>query len=127
MRVTADAGPLIHLARAGQAQADWFHRRQPRRPEVVVALSTFLGRGEAEAIALAADRTDTLLLIDEGQGRRIARELGISIKGTLGLLLDGHHAGRVSDLADAIGRMRDRGTWIADDVVAAILRAARRR
>jgi predicted nucleic acid-binding protein len=85
------------------------------------------GRGEAEAIALAAERKGTVLLIDEGLGRRVAARLGIEVRGTLGLLLQGHRAGAVPDLERAIGRMRERGSWVGDDLVAAVLAASRGR
>ena len=161
MRVVCDAGPLIHLARAGHfdllqdlfgrvlippavyqevairgkgedgsnelVQATWIQPRHPRRSSLVAALATFLGSGEAEAIALAGERPHTLLLIDEPHGRRVARNMRITIRGTLGILLQGFRAGSVPDLEAAISRMRERGTWIADDLVAAILAASRRR
>ena len=104
----------------------WIERRSIRRAALATALNAFLGRGEAEAIAPASERRDSLLLIDEAQGRPVARQLGIPIRGTLGLLLEGHRAGHVSDPAGAIQRMRERGTWIADDLVAAVLAAARK-
>ena len=44
--------------------------------------------GEAEAIALAMQIAADLLLIDDGEGRRIAKELGLTITGLLGVLLD---------------------------------------
>jgi len=37
------------------ARAKWIGRRRPRRADLVAALCAFLGRGEAEAIALAAE------------------------------------------------------------------------
>ncbi|MBI2000889.1 MAG: DUF3368 domain-containing protein [candidate division NC10 bacterium] len=107
------------------ARSGWIHQRRPHRADLIAALGTFLGRGEAEAIALAGERTNTLLLIDETHGRRVARNMGIMVRGTLGVLLDGHRGGHVADLGGAIGRMRERGTWIADDLVAAVLAAAR--
>lgn len=161
MRVVCDAGPLIHLARAGHFEllqdlfgrvlippavyqevairgkgedgsnelvhATWIQQRHPRRSSLVVALATFLGSGEAEAIALAGERPHTLLLIDEIHGRRVARNMRITIRGTLGILLQGFRAGSVPDLEAAISRMRERGTWIADELVKAILAASRRR
>ena len=117
MRVVCNSSPLIHLTRAGH-----FNLLQ-----VLLALSAFLGRGEAEANALAAERKGTLLLIDEAQGRRVARSMGIAIRGTLGVLLQGHRAGHVADLEGAIKRMRERGTWIGDEVIATVLAAARGR
>jgi predicted nucleic acid-binding protein len=108
-------------------RATWIQQRHPRRLTVVAALVTFLGVGEAEAIALAGERPDTLLLIDETHGRRVARNMKIVVRGTLGILLQGFRAGHVPDLEIAVSRMRERGTWIADDLVAAILAASRRR
>lgn len=107
--------------------ARWISQQRPRRREVVTALGAFLGRGEAEAIALASEKTGTLLLIDEAHGRRVARQMGIEVLGTLGLLLKGHREKHVQDLKMAVDRMRERGTWIADDVVEAVLAAAARR
>ena len=109
------------------SRAKWIHRRRPRREDIVKALGTFLGLGEAEAIALAAERKGTLLLIDEVHGRRVASRMGIPIKGTLGLLLEGYRARHVPDLQVAVARMRERGTWIDEDVVTTILAAARER
>ena len=109
------------------ASAAWVQRRHPRRSTLVAALGTFLGLGEAEAIALAGERPHTLLLIDETHGRRVARNMRIAVRGTLGILLQGYRAGHVADLEGAIARMRERGTWIADDLVEAILAAARSR
>ena len=69
----------------------------------------------------------TLLLIDEVHGRRVAREMGIAVKGALGVLLQGYRDGHVLDLGAAITRMRERGTWIDQGVIGAVMRAARAR
>ncbi|HSB78640.1 MAG TPA: DUF3368 domain-containing protein [Candidatus Methylomirabilis sp.] len=107
------------------ARSVWIHQRQPRRADLIAGLGTFLGRGEAEAIALAAERPNTLLLMDESHGRRVAGNMGITVRGTLGVLLDGHRGGHVPDLRGAIVRMRERGTWIAEELVVAILAGTR--
>ncbi|WP_240469795.1 DUF3368 domain-containing protein [Cyclobacterium sp. SYSU L10401] len=43
--------------------------------------------GEASSIGLAASFDNALLIIDEGKGRKVAKELGISITGSLGILI----------------------------------------
>lgn len=50
------------------------------------ALRTRLDAGEAEAIALAVSLGATLL-VDERKGRLVAGELGLRVRGTIGVLL----------------------------------------
>lgn len=45
-----------------------------------------LDRGESQAIKLAGATGSELLIIDERDGRRVAKEIGLRITGTLGVL-----------------------------------------
>lgn len=51
-----------------------------------VAYQLGLGPGETEAIALAAETSADLLLLDEVAGRREALKRGLAISGTLGVI-----------------------------------------
>ncbi len=46
-----------------------------------------LGAGEREVLALALERSHPLVILDDSFARRFARRLGLSLTGTLGLLL----------------------------------------
>lgn len=50
-------------------------------------LNLHLDKGESSAIALALEKDNSLLIIDERKGRKIAKDLGISITGILGVIL----------------------------------------
>ena len=54
-----------------------------------------LDPGEREAIALALERGVPLILMDETKGRRQARSLQLSVRGTLGVL---EHAARLKKI-----------------------------
>jgi hypothetical protein len=52
----------------------------------LLALATDLGKGEAEAIAIAHER-NALLILDDGLARRHAKVVGVTLTGTLGVLV----------------------------------------
>jgi predicted nucleic acid-binding protein len=73
-------------------------------PSVVPFTLRSLDAGEAEAIALALEKRTDLLLIDERDGARAARELGLSVTGTLGVLDQAAGLGLI-DLPTAFARL----------------------
>jgi predicted nucleic acid-binding protein len=63
-----------------------------------------LDPGEQEAIALAQSVGASLVLLDEKRGRQAARDLGLEVSGTLGVLDRAARRGLV-DLADSLKRL----------------------
>ncbi len=87
-------------------------------------LRSDLDLGEAAAIALARARGADLLLIDERQGRRIARGLGLEVKGTIGVLLQAKRRGLIDRLQPILELLQEQGAWIKEDLLHAVLAAA---
>ena len=84
--------PAFAAAASLQVAADargagWLQVASAGNRPLVTQLETVLDPGEAEAIALAVERASSLLLIDERDGRQVARTLGVPLTGTLGVLL----------------------------------------
>ncbi len=92
--------------------ATWIVRRRLRRLDVANVLAAELDRGEAAAIALALQEKADYLLIDERAGRRFARQSGLKIKGTLGILIEGVRRELITDLQPILDEMIAEGTWI---------------
>ena len=69
-------------------------------------LSSSLDRGAAEAISLAVAIQADWLLIDERDGRKAARQIGLQLTGTLGILAKAKMTGRISSLQREIEMLR---------------------
>jgi len=59
---------------------------KPRNRLLVTSLVDPLGHGEAEAIVLALELSSNYICIDDKKARQKAKQLGLSVKGTLGIL-----------------------------------------
>jgi len=99
------------------AAAHWVHRSAVSNRALVVALQRDLDRGEAESIALALELDADLVLLDEREGRRAARRLGLRVVGVLGLLLEAKAKGLVPALRPYLDALRERaGFYLSDGV-----------
>jgi predicted nucleic acid-binding protein len=54
---------------------------------------TRLDRGERDTLALALGMGSHLILMDEAEGRQVARARGLAIRGSLGILIGAHRRG----------------------------------
>ena len=89
----------------------------------LLALATDLGRGESEAIAIAHER-QALLILDDGLARRHANLLGITLTGTLGVLLKAKERGHISQIAPMVARLTELGFHLSAQTRDAILNLA---
>ena len=111
----SDALVLEKLERDGWLKVDKL--TQPSSEKVVRELTEVIGNGEAEAIALAAERQDRLWM-DDQKGRQVASLYGIETTTTLGLLFELLVDGILpkTDYRKNVKNYASQG-WIAPDVV----------
>jgi uncharacterized protein len=65
-----------------------------------------LDPGERAAISLAVEHPNSLLIIDERRGREVARELGVRVTGTVGVLLQAKQNQLIAKVRPLLDRLR---------------------
>jgi predicted nucleic acid-binding protein len=123
LRVEEDL-PGSQAAREAIA-AGWLRMQEVPDRALVGILERDLDAGEAEAIAMAVHMKADLVLIDEREGRRIAKSLGLKVTGVLGILLRARSEGRLASMRSALTPLQEQvGFRIGQDLLARILREA---
>lgn len=92
------------------------------RSPLLSLLEEDLDAGEAAAIALAVSIRADLVLVDEMRGRAVARRLGLSVVGTVGLVVMARRRGLIDAAAPVLAAVRTRGgLWVSDKLVEEVL------
>jgi hypothetical protein len=120
LRNVPDSAVLNTIEQA--RRAGWLRTRHTTNLSLVSLLTVELHPGEAEAIALALEIKAGYLLIDERDGRLLARQLGLRLTGVLGVLLRAKRTGRIQSLKAEIDALRTQARFfIASGLEKAIL------
>jgi predicted nucleic acid-binding protein len=98
------------------AVGTWMEIRPVQEPLLARGMFT-LGRGEAEAIALALEIKADVILLDDKRARRAAKFMGLSLSGTIGVLRLALEEGRIEDWEKVLKELKTRGFWISEEVI----------
>ena len=85
-----------------------------------LAVSAMIGRlhrGEVEVIVGAGEQKVSGVILDDGYARSKAKQLGLSVTGTLGVLVAGHHQGVVPDLNSDIDSLLKIGLRVSGSII----------
>jgi len=93
----------------------WLRRMEPRAlPSEWLALD--LGPGELAAMALALENPAHVVLLDGALARRIAQAAGLTVWGTLKVLLEAKAQGLTEPIAPCVDRLADCGMWLSEEI-----------
>ncbi|MEM7510377.1 MAG: DUF3368 domain-containing protein [Bacteroidota bacterium] len=80
-----------------------------------------LDPGEASAISLALGMPNSLLIIDEKKGRKVAKRLGLKIIGTIGVVVKAKQQGVIPTAKEVLEDLEKSGLWISQELKEDIL------
>ena len=108
----------------GQQLPSWFQIKAPENKTYQSMIESSVDKGEASAIALAVESGDCLLIIDDLKGRKFALQLGITIIGTIGLIIDAKLQGIIPSVIPIISKIKITNFRITEQLEQLILNKA---
>jgi len=90
-----------------------------------VAVSAMLGRlhrGESEVIVGSVELGVPDVILDDGYARSKAKQMGLNVTGTIGVLLAAYKKGFIADIKSEIEKLRKIGFRISDSIIEQIMK-----
>lgn len=109
----------------GEELPDWISIVEIKNRNGYLELRKLLGQGEASSIILAEELTDSLLIIDEKRGRKVAKEKNLNIIGSLGILLLAKEKGIINSVRENIIAIEQTNFRISQKIKQQLLKLAR--
>ena len=102
----------------------WIRTQTLQRPLDSRVAHAALDAGEAESISLALETRAQWVILDDLQARRLAKELGLAVVGTAGVLFAAKQRGFIPAVRPPLDALRAAGFRLRKDVYEEILKAA---
>jgi len=122
LRLSQDR-PGARALKAAVAEG-WLREVELETAEKPEGANLVVDSGEAEAIALARERPLRFLLLDERRGRQLARQQGLPVVGTGGVLLAAKHRELIPRIAPALEKLEAAGYRFSEELRAELLELA---
>ena len=101
----------------GKQIPEFFEIDEPKNKNYQKILEGFLDPGEASAIALALEREECLLIIDEFKARREAKQLGLDYTGTLGIFIVAKEKGLIRSVSEVINEIEKTDFRLSNELI----------
>jgi predicted nucleic acid-binding protein len=99
----------------------WLTVETPADQALVTALKMLVDDGEAEAITLAHEQ-ERRIILDDRRARSVARGLGVTIIGTVGILVRAKRLGLITSLKALLDELEAHEFYISEGLKAEALR-----
>ncbi len=104
---------------------DWIRYADPQATLPSAWLAQELNLSDLVTLSLCFEIPDSVALLDDGRARKTGRVAGLTVWGTLQVLLEAKQRGLIKRIAPFVNRLdTEAGMWLTEDIRRRILRLA---
>jgi predicted nucleic acid-binding protein len=103
---------------------DWIEVQQVKDNYRQQLLEMQIDKREASAIALALETADNIVILDDWKARKVAERLGLSVTGTLGVIIKARNSGMISSIKPYLDKIRETNLRISEELEQIALKEA---
>ncbi len=100
----------------GKELPEWIKVKRVSDRKSLKILSSIVDTGEASTIALSAEKTDAVIILDDLKARRLAKSLDLKFTGTIGLVVKAKNIGIINDVVDVLNKLKKAGFRISSAI-----------
>ena len=112
------------LLEYGEKLPDWIEVQQANDQYKQQLLEMQIDKGEASAIALALEISDNIVILDDWKARKLAERLGLTVTGTLGVIIKAKNTGRIQSIKPYLEKIRKTNFRISEELEQVALKEA---
>jgi predicted nucleic acid-binding protein len=112
------------LLEYGEHLPDWIEVLQAKDQYRQQLLEMQIDKGEASAIALALETVDNIVILDDWKARKLAERLGLSVTGTLGVIIRAKNTGLIPSIKPYLEKIRETNFRISEELEQIALKEA---
>ena len=101
----------------GKKLPDFIQIENPQNLTYQKILESFVDIGEASVLALAIEKKECLLIIDDNKGRREAKQLDLTFTGTIGILIIARKKGLIKSLSEILEKIKKTDFRISESII----------
>jgi predicted nucleic acid-binding protein len=112
------------LLEYGEQLPDWIEVQQANDQYRQQLLEMQIDKGEASAIALALETADNIVILDDWKARKLAERLGLTVTGTLGVIIRAKNTGLIPSIKPYLEKIRETNFRISEELEQIALKEA---
>jgi predicted nucleic acid-binding protein len=108
----------------GEKLPDWIMIENVKDQSTQRILELQIDKGESSAISLALELSNSTLILDDFKARKIAQQLGLSVTGTIGVIVKAKLNGIIPSIKPYIEKIKETNFRISDEIEIQALKQA---